>query len=98
MMKIWKYSIDIFGGLNHSFNVPEGARLLHLALEAKPEPERIDNDILIHLWMSFDEQYEEELTPRVFKLYATGESIPDNAEYCGTVIYPPVVIHVCEMF
>lgn len=83
--RIWKYQIPFYHRTVAPFAIPERARLVHVAAEGDS----------VSLW--FEVAPENPKEPRVFEIFGTGHSIPESAgDYVGTVIAPPLVLHVYE--
>ena len=82
--KIFKYGISEFGGTDHE--IPEGANVVHVGLDAKGEPS---------IWAEVNP--DNKMASRHFEVFGTGMWIPDNYNYLGSYIQPPnFVWHIYE--
>lgn len=87
MRTVWKQRIDLYGGPS-KIDLPEGARLVHLAAEPT------NRDVAL-MWFEVDTDAPKR--PRYFAVCGTGYPIPDSGVHVGTVIVAPFVWHVYQM-
>lgn len=84
---VWKYTVPITPG-PHTIEMGKNKKILHVG----------STDVMrsIHFWAEHDGITEE----RTFQIFGTGDtSIPDTAEYVGTVIHPgaAIVLHLYDV-
>jgi len=91
MRTIWKYTIHPSSDVT-THDIPHGAVLRHVSM--------IDGEV--GMWMEVD-PHPEKADRRAFRLFATGQEIPDGWEYRGTVLVhlpvamrPTLVFHIHE--
>ena len=93
MRTVWKDQIPYMRDTVGTFFIPKGARLVHVARETINPGSLSEGGAT--LWFEVD--IEREAEPRVFEVFGTGHNIPDDAGvHVGTVIDPPLVVHVYE--
>lgn len=98
MKTIWKYTLDLANGVEHSLDIPEGGSFLFLKDQPYVMQEDLDLGIMpkIDLWFAVDSSKQKET--RTFQLVGTGNPVPGNGLYRGTC-FPmrDLVLHVWEI-
>lgn len=82
--EIYKYRVSVNDAW-HEFEIPSPARIIHVASQGPG---------VVSLWAEIDNEGEN--TARSFRIYATGQGIPDGAAYVGTALDGMFVWHVYE--
>lgn len=94
MRTVWKHQIEYFHEITRTFEIPEGAKLVHVAPEVN-NPGSLGVKVA-SLWFEVDT--DQPLTRRTFTVYGTGHAMPDDGRHAGTICVPPLVLHVYERY
>lgn len=86
MRVIWKYSIAVADG-PQSIPIPAGSRIVHTAPQGALG--------VLSIW-ALVEDLKAAPSPRTFRVFGTGQTIPDGHVYVGTAVDHPFVWHVFE--
>lgn len=89
MKTIWKYRIPYFERTEESFDIPVGGAIVHVAREKTGSVQDY-----VSFWVEVNTTAPTER--RSFVIIGTGHPIPTGTVYRGTVIAPPLVIHLYE--
>lgn len=90
MKTVWKYRLNFYKAVSIDFQMPKGAKIVHVASERTGSVESF-----VSLWVEVDT--EAPLQKRSFIVVGTGQERPVPAVYCGTVMVPPgLVLHLYE--
>jgi len=76
----------------HTLDLPLVARILYV--------EYLVHERAVFMWAEVQADMNAETQPRRFRVFCTGDGVPDSAEYVGTTIdqYLPEAYHVYEAF
>ena len=83
--KVFKYSLKTTLDAAQERFLPEGANIVHVGIQGETTC----------LWAEVDERAQPQ--SRLFHIFGTGQDIPENAAYRGTVQMPPFVWHIYEL-
>ena len=83
--KIFKYPLEPSPASTQPLDLPAGAEVLHVG----------EQYMGIQLWAKVDPNAEPET--RFFRIYGTGQTLPDDAVHLGTVQMNPFIWHVFEL-
>lgn len=85
---VWKFALDLAGGVSTTFQIPEGARFLHCAAQ--------DNKVGLWFEVAVGETRTQQ---RAFRIFGTGQSIDDHLTYVGTAMFSDgaYVFHAYEV-
>lgn len=99
MKTIWKYTFDPDEVTStYEIGLPKGAEILSLQLVEHNSMMLMFRTPRISMWYTVDTDAEPER--RRFKIFVTGEKLPDDFEkldYVGTVVLHGLVYHVVEV-
>jgi hypothetical protein len=83
--EIYKYRVQV-KEIWHEVAMPSQAKIVHVACQ--------DTSGVVSLWAEIEN--ESASVTRSFRIYGTGQSIPDDTDYVGTALDGMFVWHVYE--
>lgn len=90
MKTIWKYQLFYIREDNCVFNIPRGAKVVHVA--------RVHEEgSVLSFWVEFDRADIFQKEQRKFTVFGTGHSIPQLSTYHGTIIDNNLLLHLYEL-